>query len=63
MREIAPQELLERIDPQRRCYFTEYVDLSQPEIIAKWAIRCYVNAYETCHAMTWLPPAWNVAAG
>jgi len=60
MKQIEPQALLERIYPQRRCYFTEYVDLSRPEMIAKWAIRCYANESETCYAVTWKYPTWNV---
>ena len=60
MREIEPQTMLERIRPQRRCYFSEYVDLVRPEEIKIRAIKCYANEDATCHAVTWKYPTWNV---
>jgi len=62
MREIPPQAMLERIQPQRLCYFAEYMDLMRPEEIAKRAIQCYANDDETCFAVTWVYPEWNVVS-
>ncbi|MDR2686897.1 MAG: GNAT family N-acetyltransferase [Oscillospiraceae bacterium] len=61
MKEIEPQALLERIRPRRLCYFTEYLDLTRPEALENYAIRCYANGDKSCHAMTWQYPKWNVA--
>ena len=62
MRQIEPQTLLERIRPQRLCYFTEYMDLMRPEEIARRAIQCYANENDSCLAMTWVYPEWNVVS-
>ena len=62
MKQITPQAMLERIRPQRLCYFTEYMDLVQPEKIASLSIQCYTNQDETSFAMTWVYPEWNVAS-
>jgi len=62
MKQIEPQAMLERIRPKRLCYLQECMDLSLPEKIAQWAIQCYANEDETCLAVTWNYPAWNVAS-
>ena len=62
MKQIDPQALLERIRPQRLCYSQEYMDLSRPEEIANRSILCYANQGESCYAMTWAYPSWNVAS-
>ena len=61
MKQIEPQALLERIRPQRLCFFSEYYDLTRPEEIEKRAVKCFANQDGTCHAMTWVHPEWNVA--
>ena len=61
MHKIEPHALLERILPQRLCYFTEYLDLMRPEEIEKRAIKCYSNQDKSCFAVTWVCPDWNVA--
>ena len=62
MKEIDSQAMLERIRPQRLCYFGEYIDLMRPEAIEKRAIRCYVNEAGDCAAVTWVYPTWYVAS-
>lgn len=61
MKQIEPQAMLERIRPQKLCYFAEYLDLSRL-VIAERAIQCYANDDESCLAMTWAYPRWNVAS-
>jgi len=61
MKQIEPQAMLERIRPQRLCYFQEYMDLSRPGEIELRAIKCYANQDETCYAVTWVYPSWNAA--
>ena len=62
MKQIDPQALLKHITPQRLAYSQEYIDLSQPEKIAQWAMKCYANDNETCFAVTWKYPDWNVVS-
>jgi len=62
MKQIEPQELLERIRPQKLCYLQECMDLSLPEKIAQWAIQCYASEDENCLAVTWSYPTWNVVS-
>jgi len=62
MREVNPQELLERICPQRLCYFSEYLDLTRPRALEDYSVRCYANDEGRCLAMTWQYPAWNYAS-
>ena len=59
MKEIEPQSLLARIAPQRLCYLTEYLDLSSPEMLAKWAMECWANEDESCFAVVWQYPSWG----
>jgi len=61
MKQIEPQALLERLRPQRLCFFSEYYDLMRPEEIENRKIKCFANQDETCLAMTWVYPEWNVA--
>ena len=62
MKQIEPQAMLERIRPRRLCYLQECVDLSLPEKIAQLAIQCYASEDESCLAVTWNYPTWNVAS-
>jgi len=62
MKQIESQTMLECIRPQRLCYFSEFIDLSRPEKIARLAMQCYANEDESCLATTWKYPSWNVAS-